>query len=198
MDAMNMVSPEVVANSTTSDHPTQDDLTVDEHRNRPYPWGMSSEPATESLSSACSSVDSLETADLTWLMHRAAEVLRADFDEVARTAGLADLRDWLVLSVVTDGIPRTQLEIARQLGIDKTTLIAVLDRLERHDFIVRSSSPTDRRVRIPAATDAGTAVFERVTALRDAAIATRLGDVPEVEQRILRSALWAIASAHSS
>jgi DNA-binding MarR family transcriptional regulator len=159
---------------------------------------MSSEPRIdESPSSACSSVDSLETADLTWLMHRASEVLRADFDQVARAAGLADLRDWLVLSVVTDGIPRTQLEIARQLGIDKTTLIAVLDRLEGHDFIVRSSSPTDRRVRIPAATEAGAAVYERVTIGRDAAIAARLGDMPEAEQQALRSALWAIASAPS-
>jgi DNA-binding MarR family transcriptional regulator len=147
---------------------------------------------------ACSSVDSLETADLTWLMHRAAEVLRADFDAVAKAAGLADLRDWLVLSVVTDGIPRTQLEIARQLGIDKTTLIAVLDRLEGRDFIVRSASPTDRRVRIPAATAAGTAVYEKVTVERDAAIAARLGDVPDAEQRALRSALWTIASAPSA
>ena len=146
----------------------------------------------------CSSVDNLETADLTWLMHRAAEVLRADFDAVAKAAGLADLRDWLVLSVVTDGIPRTQLEIARQLGIDKTTLIAVLDRLEGRDFIVRSASPTDRRVRIPAATAAGTAVYEKVTVERDAAIAARLGDVPEAEQRALRSALWTIASAPSA
>ena len=146
----------------------------------------------------CSSVDNLETADLTWLMHRAAEVLRADFDAVAKAAGLADLRDWLVLSVVTDGIPRTQLEIARQLGIDKTTLIAVLDRLEGRDFIVRSASPTDRRVRIPAATAAGTAVYERVTVERDAAIAARLADVPETEQHALRSALWTIASAPSA
>ncbi|WP_157411954.1 MarR family winged helix-turn-helix transcriptional regulator [Agreia sp. Leaf283] len=146
----------------------------------------------------CSSVDHPETADLTWLMHRAAEVLRADFDAVAKAAGLADLRDWLVLSVVTDGIPRTQLEIARQLGIDKTTLIAVLDRLEGRDLIVRSASPTDRRVRIPAATAAGTAVYQKVTVERDAAIAARLGDVPEAEQRALRSALWTIASAPSA
>jgi DNA-binding MarR family transcriptional regulator len=152
----------------------------------------------QAMVSACSSVDSLDTADLTWLMHRAAEVLRSDFDGVAKAAGLADLRDWLVLSVVTDGIPRTQLEIARQLGIDKTTLISVLDRLEGHGYIVRSSSPTDRRVRIPAATQAGVAVFKRVTVERDAAIAARLGDVPQAEQRALRSALWAIASAPSA
>ncbi|CAD5991329.1 MarR family winged helix-turn-helix transcriptional regulator [Agreia sp. COWG] len=169
---------------------------------------MSSEPPTAAPGAcdgtasragrACSSVDDVETADLTWLMHRASEVLRGDFDAVAKAAGLADLRDWLVLSVVTDGIPRTQLEIARQLGIDKTTLIAVLDRLEGHGFIVRSASTTDRRVRIPEATKAGAAIFERVTLKRDAALADRLAGVPESEQQALRSALWAIASAPTS
>ena len=149
-------------------------------------------------SSACSATGNLATADLTWLMHRAADVLRADFDTVAKAAGLADLRDWLVLSVVTDGIPRTQLEIARELGIDKTTLISVLDRLDAHGFIVRSSSATDRRVRIPMATEAGSAIFARVTLERDAAIAARLSGVPEAEQSALRSALWAIATAPST
>jgi DNA-binding MarR family transcriptional regulator len=142
---------------------------------------------------SCSAVDSIDTADLTWLMHRAADVLRNDFDTVAKAAGLVDLRDWLVLAVVTDGIQRTQLEIARRLGIDKTTLIAILDRLETHGFIVREASPTDRRVRIPSATDSGRAVYERVTRERDAAIAARMASVSHADKQTVRSALWVIA-----
>ena len=47
-------------------------------------------------------------------------------------------------------------------------------------------------------TAAGAAVYEKVTVERDAAIAARLGDVPQAEQRALRSALWTIASAPSA
>jgi MarR family transcriptional regulator, transcriptional regulator for hemolysin len=42
---------------------------------------------------------------------------------VSRDAGLADLRDWLVLALISsDGTQRTQLHIATQLGIDKCRL----------------------------------------------------------------------------
>ncbi len=71
--------------------------------------------------------------DLTWLAHRAADALGAAFNKVSRDAGLADLRDWLVLALISgDGAQRTQLQIATQLGIDKSTLVPLLDRLERH------------------------------------------------------------------
>ena len=59
---------------------------------------------------------------LTWLAHRAAEALSDAFNGVSREAGLADLRDWLVLALVSDGVPRTRLEIATELGIDKSNL----------------------------------------------------------------------------
>ena len=90
--------------------------------------------------------------DLTWLAYRAAEALGEAFNKVSRDAGLADLRDWLVLALITgDETQRTQLQIATQLGIDKSTLVPLLDRLERDGLIVRASSERDRRVRIPQA-----------------------------------------------
>ena len=91
--------------------------------------------------------------DLTWLAYRAADALGQAFNKVSREAGLADLRDWLVLALISgDGTQRTQLEIATQLGIDKSTLVPLLDRLERDGLIVRTISERDRRVRIPRAT----------------------------------------------
>src|ERR1700683_5373092 len=55
--------------------------------------------------------------DLTWLAYRAADALGEAFNKVSRDAGLADLRDWLVLALISgDGTQRTQLEIATHLG----------------------------------------------------------------------------------
>lgn len=71
------------------------------------------------------------SSDLTWLAFRAADALAAAFNQAARDAGLADLRDWLVLALIGDGTERTQLEIATHLGIDKSTLVPLLDRLEK-------------------------------------------------------------------
>lgn len=130
--------------------------------------------------------------DLTWLAHRAADALGEAFNKVSRDAGLADLRDWLVLALVSDGNQRTQLDIARQLGIDKSTLVVLLDRLEKDGLVVRTVSQRDRRVRIPQATQAGVEVVEKVAIARDAAINERLGAIPPSERAMFHATLWRI------
>jgi DNA-binding MarR family transcriptional regulator len=132
------------------------------------------------------------TADLTWLAHRAAEALGEAFNKVSRDAGLADLRDWLVLALVSDGNQRTQLEIAHQLGIDKSTLVVLLDRLEKDGLVIRTVSQRDRRVRIPQATPAGIEVVEKVAIARDAAINERLAAIPPSERAMFHATLWRI------
>jgi DNA-binding MarR family transcriptional regulator len=138
------------------------------------------------------------TDDLTWLAHRAAEALGAAFNKVSRDAGLADLRDWLVLALVSDGTQRTQLEIANQLGIDKSTLVPLLDRLERDGLVVRTFSERDRRVRIPQTTPAGVEVVNKVAIARDAAINDRLAAIPPSERAVFHAALWSIVESASA
>ena len=131
--------------------------------------------------------------DLTWLAYRAAGTLGEAFNKVSREAGLADLRDWLVLALISgDGKQRTQLEIATQLGIDKSTLVPLLDRLERDGLIVRATSERDRRVRIPQATPAGLKVVSDVAVARDAAINDRLAAIPPAERASFHATLWRI------
>ena len=131
--------------------------------------------------------------DLTWLAYRAAEALGEAFNKVSREAGLADLRDWLVLALISsDDAQRTQLEIATQLGIDKSTLVPLLDRLERDGLIVRATSERDRRVRIPKATPAGIKVARKVAIARDAAINDRLAAIPPSERASFHATLWSI------
>jgi len=131
--------------------------------------------------------------DLTWLAHRAADALGEAFNKVARDAGLADLRDWLVLALISgDETPRTQLEIANQLGIDKSTLVPLLDRLERDQLIVRTVSEQDRRVRIPRATPAGIKMVAKVGIARDAAINDRLAAIAPSQRAAFHAMLWDI------
>jgi MarR family transcriptional regulator, transcriptional regulator for hemolysin len=134
------------------------------------------------------------TDDLTWLAHRAAEALGDAFNRVSREAGLADLRDWLVLALVSDGVPRTQLEIATQLGIDKSTLVPLLDRLERDGLIVRTFSERDRRVRIPQATPRGVEMVSKVAMARDAVIDDRLAAIPPSDRATFHAVLWSIVT----
>ncbi|MEN2738684.1 MarR family transcriptional regulator [Microbacterium sp. X-17] len=143
----------------------------------------------------CAAVDDPATSDLTWLMHRAERVLSRDFDAACRAVGLKDLRDTLVLAVAGDGIARTQIEIASTLGLDKTTLSAIIDRLERQGFLERGEDPANRRTKIPVTTAAGRDALEHAVAKRDELIAdtmARLGDEGTAELRVL---LWKVATA---
>lgn len=130
--------------------------------------------------------------DLAWLALRAADALASSFATVSREAGLSDLRDWLVLALVADGRQRAQLEIADELAIDKTTLVAVLDRLEREGLVVRTASDHDRRVRIPVPTEKGVAVKDQVKVARDAALNQRLASMAEEDRAHFHATLWAI------
>jgi DNA-binding MarR family transcriptional regulator len=132
-------------------------------------------------------------SDLTWLLHRCAQRMRGALDEVARERGLSGARDWLVLSAIAAGPPQTQLALAQSLGLDKTTMTSLLDRLEAAGLVIRDHDRRDRRARIPGLTAAGRRVQQQVTAARDQAEARVLAQLTADEQRVLRAMLNRLA-----
>src|ERR1700742_2248673 len=137
-------------------------------------------------------------ADLTFLLHAAVDRMTIDLDRAAVEMGLNDVRDWLVLAVLDDGQPRTQLELSRIVCVDKTTLISVLDRLEQHELIVRTIDSTHRRVRIPQTTPAGRRVYAKFATARDAAEARALEGVSADERAVLLDLLARIADREAA
>jgi DNA-binding MarR family transcriptional regulator len=136
----------------------------------------------------------IQPADLTWLLHRAAQRMRAALDQVARAQGLTGVRDWIVLMALSTQPGRTQLALGHALGLDKTTLTSQLDRLETDGLIIRRLHPHDRRARIPEITPAGRRIQERVTQARDHAEAELLKTFSTQEQRLLRDLLTRLAA----
>jgi DNA-binding MarR family transcriptional regulator len=137
--------------------------------------------------------EALWPADLTLLLHAAADRMVVDLDKAAIELGLNDVRDWLVLAALDDGAQRTQLELSRMICVDKTTLISVLDRLERQQLIVRTVDPSDRRVRIPQITAAGKRAYSKFAAARDAAESRALDGVDTEQRAVLMELLARIA-----
>jgi MarR family transcriptional regulator, organic hydroperoxide resistance regulator len=133
------------------------------------------------------SVDS----EITWLLHRAAQHMRATTGEQAEKHGL-QLRDYIVLSALDKTPDLTQGELGKALGLDKTTLMSQLDRLERRDLVVRRSDPRDRRTRIPVITEAGSALRAKVADACDAAEAAALTSFGHDQIQTLRHMLFEI------
>lgn len=137
-------------------------------------------------------------ADLTILLHAAVNRVTIYLDRAAVEMGLSDARDWLVLAALDDGQPRTQLELSRVVCVDKTTLITVLDRLEKQELIVRTVDPSDRRVRIPQITDGGRKVYATFAAARDAAESRALDGVSAADRALLMDVLAKIATSQDT
>jgi MarR family transcriptional regulator, organic hydroperoxide resistance regulator len=105
------------------------------------------------------------------------------------------VRDWIVLSALIAQPGRTQLALGHALGLDKTTLTSLLDRLETGGLIIRSLDPHDRRARIPEATTAGRRIQARVTHARDHTEAELLKPFSPQEQHLLRDLLTRLAAS---
>jgi DNA-binding MarR family transcriptional regulator len=60
-----------------------------------------------------------------------------------------------VLALVRANSGINQTRIGNALGIDRSTLVAVIDRLEERKLIARTPSPTDRRSHALVLTEAG-------------------------------------------
>ena len=114
-------------------------------------------------------------------------VSRAFNDRLADAGGSVPM--WLILSSLKANERRTQLELARAVGIEGPTLTRHLDGLEENGIVRRARDGGDRRAVRVELTDEGERLFQT---LRQAVIAfnralTNGIDEPELEQ--LRTSL---------
>ncbi|WP_410812852.1 MarR family winged helix-turn-helix transcriptional regulator [Micromonospora sp. 067-2] len=133
------------------------------------------------------SVDS----EITWLLHRAAQRMRGATGDVAEQHGLT-LRDYIVLSALDKTPGLTQSDLGKNLGLDKTTLMSQLDRLERRGLVLRHSAPGDRRLRIPKITTEGEAQRATVAAACSAVETSILDAVSPDQIQAMRHVLVTI------
>ena len=84
--------------------------------------------------------------DLSFLLNQASYAFAARLAEALAEANVT-VRDYCVLWKAAEA-ERSQAEIATLAGLDKTTMVVTLDRLEEAGLAERRPSPTDRRARV--------------------------------------------------
>lgn len=132
--------------------------------------------------------------DLGWLLLRAGRGMSCLIAEAMAALDL-DMRSAMVLKTMSGCSAPKQLAIAQAADIDKTTLVAVLDDLERKQLVRRLPDPNDRRARVVELTDEGrTALAWCQAAIAD--IQTGLLDAFDASDRgVLLRALPILISA---
>ena len=127
------------------------------------------------------------TPDLAFLFSAAAHSLQTELTARLEHIGLTP-RDQCVLIKALEG-EQTQIRLAERCQLDKTTMVVTVDKLEKAGLVERRPSPTDRRARIIAVTDAGRALAEEGDALVEGIHADILDSLPDDERAVFAHAL---------
>jgi DNA-binding MarR family transcriptional regulator len=78
-----------------------------------------------------------------------------------------DGRELAVLTVLGAGAPLSQQDASEHLGVDRTTMVALVDALEHKGLVERRRSPDDRRKNIVDLTAAGRKCLREAGRARD-------------------------------
>jgi DNA-binding MarR family transcriptional regulator len=89
-----------------------------------------------------------------FLLFRASARSLALANEMLATLAL-NARQAGILTMVTEREPMTQKDLGDALGIDRTTMVALLDDLEEKGYATRQRHPHDRRAFLVHPTEAG-------------------------------------------
>jgi MarR family transcriptional regulator, transcriptional regulator for hemolysin len=126
-------------------------------------------------------------SDLCWLLSRASHSLMTEFTAALEASGISP-REHSVLATAMSG-EHTQTEIARMVGLDKTTMVVTVDELEAAGLAERRASQTDRRARVIAVTKAGERKVREAEVILDSVREDVLSTLPDSERKVFLRAL---------
>lgn len=119
-----------------------------------------------SESEAGGSVSSALDRRMTYLLRRVTDAAGRMANAHLATLGL-DTRRYSVLAVLAAGAGSSQRTIADTLGLDRATVVALVDKLESEGLARRAQSRADRRANAVELTARGRRVFKRADALME-------------------------------
>jgi DNA-binding MarR family transcriptional regulator len=130
-------------------------------------------------------------ANLCWLLSRASYALTTELSAALEEIGLSP-RAHIVLSAAMTG-DHTQTDLARMVGLDKTTMVVTLDDLEAAGLAERRPSTSDRRARVIAVTDAGRRKVQEAEEIGERVRGDVLASLPGDERDVFLRALTRLA-----
>ncbi|SER26847.1 MarR family winged helix-turn-helix transcriptional regulator [Microlunatus flavus] len=125
---------------------------------------------------------------LTYLLKRALLELEDLHAEHLAPAGLG-ARELAVLLLLGGHEPESQQQAAARLGVDRTSMVGLLDGLEAKGFVARRPDPVDRRRNVVELTPAGQVALREATRASDDAERALLADLDDAEAAQLRALL---------
>ena len=105
-----------------------------------------------------------------------------------------DGRELAILLLIASHEPSSQQQAAQRLGIDRTSMVALLDALEDKGLVSRHPHVQDRRRNVVELTGAGRKTVKQATEASERAEAALLASLTPQEEETLRRALHTIVA----
>jgi MarR family transcriptional regulator for hemolysin len=131
-------------------------------------------------------------SDLCWLLSRASYILTTEMTAALEGLGVSP-RAHCVLSAAMSG-DHTQTELAKMVGLDKTTMVVTLDELESAGLAERKPSKTDRRARVIGVTNTGQRKVRQAEEIAERVRAEVLDALPAADREVFLSSLTKLVS----
>ena len=130
-----------------------------------------------------------------WLLNQAALQANRVVGEAFAAAGIRR-HHFTVLVALDEGGPASQAEIGRQLSIDRSDVVAVLNDLERDGLVVREPDEVDRRRNLVRLTPPGVEALGQLAARVEAAQRALLAPLSAAERKELERLLERVVDYH--
>ncbi|HEY7884428.1 MAG TPA: MarR family transcriptional regulator [Cellvibrionaceae bacterium] len=138
--------------------------------------------------------DALLFNNLTFWINRLAASMK-DSANTAFAAHNITWPQWMTLNVLDSGAATTPAEIADTIGIDRSAITRLLDRLADKDYIRRIHDDGDRRKVKVALTENGQAKMQELNALAEQQQQFFLSQLPPTELRVFKGHLQKLLRA---
>ena len=130
--------------------------------------------------------------NLCWLLSQASYTYTTEMTAEMEALGISPRAQHVLCTAM--GGEHTQTELARMVGLDKTTMVVTLDELESAGLAERKPSKTDRRARVIGVTEAGQRKVREAEAIAKRIRADVLDVLPPADREVFLASLTKLVS----
>jgi MarR family transcriptional regulator for hemolysin len=125
-------------------------------------------------------------------LHNSARSWRLQLDRRLKDLGMSQA-SWMTIAVAAKALSQT--ELARRVGVEDATMVAMVDRLVKAELVVREPSTIDRRVKLVVVTKAGAKLYAKVRKEADAMRQALLAGIDAAQLRVATDLLEKLLAA---
>lgn len=126
-----------------------------------------------------------------FLLNRASRILRDEMG-LALQPLMLTVHEYAIMRIIETRQSETQQGVAERYGIDSSTMVELVDRLEGRQIIVREKNPLDRRSHILVLTPKGRKTLTRAKRIGDGVHKKFLSPLKDSERELLYSSLYTV------